>query len=253
VAGGTAVAAARVAVAAARLARARPRLGPAGLRATLMAAADPRAGLPVARAGAGALRPPAAGTITADPPVGLTVRLTAAAAATVKLDPEPVGSVQPPAMQLKPGKPQTVRVQAPGAGRLLVRDAAGATLASIPWLVAPPVQPVPLGPLTTTGGRQVDGVRFTLGAFTRGDPLGAGTRILPAARLVLELVRADGTPIEALTSPGGARELMPGTYAYRLPRAKLRALAPGRYAFRARAWAPNQRTPTQASSPDFTR
>jgi hypothetical protein len=165
----------------------------------------------------------------------------------VKLDPEPVGSAQPATLRLTPGRPSAVTVQAPAAGRLLVRDTAGATLASIPWLVAPPVAPVPLGPLSTTGG----GVRFTLGTFTRGDPLGAGTRTELAERLVLELIRADGTPVETLTSPGGARELMPGLYAYRLPRAKLKALAPGRYAFRARAWAPGQHAPTEARSPDF--
>jgi hypothetical protein len=80
-----------------------------------------------------------------------------------------------------------------------------------------------------------------------------GSEVSVAERLSLELVRADGTPVEALTGPGGARELMPGVYAYRLPRSTLAGLAPGRYAFRARAWAPGQTTPTEVRSATFRR
>jgi hypothetical protein len=254
--GGTAIAAARIAATAAQLAHARPDLDPATLKAALMASADP-AGLPVDRTGAGALLTRRAVDVTADPPAvagtgNLRVRLTAATATTVTLD----GGL-PATLPLKPGRPQTADVTAagPGAGRLLVRAASGGgLLASVPWLVrGATVAPIAVGPLATTGGRRVDGVRFALGAFRRGDPLGAGTTIQPAERLVLELIRADGTPVEALTGPGGARELMPGVYAYRLPRSTLAGLAPGRYAFRARAWAPGQAKPTEARSGTFRR
>ena len=44
-----------------------------------------------------------------------------------------------------------------------------------------PPPPVPLGPLELIrAGDQVVGVRFTLGAFDRGDPLAGGTTIEPA-------------------------------------------------------------------------
>jgi hypothetical protein len=259
VTGGTAVAAARVAAAAARLARARPRLDPAGIKAALMASADPDR-LPVVRAGAGALRPAAHAAVTADPPAAagaatLRVRLTASRRIVLRLDAGPHARVRPTTLRLRAGRARTVRlrVAAPGAGRLLVRDSSGSLVAPAPWFARGAVAPVPLGPLATTGGRRVDGVRFALGAFRRGDPLGAGSRTRVAERLVLQLVRADGTPVEALTGPGGARELMPGVYAYRLPRARLAALAAGRYAFRARAWAPGQRKPSEARSAAFTR
>ena len=74
------------------------------------------------------------------------------------------------------------------------------------------------------------GVRFTLGAFERGDPLGAATRIALTERLALTLVEQRGErTVRRLTPPGGARELLPAEYAYTLParraaRAAARAL-----------------------------
>ena len=41
---------------------------------------------------------------------------------------------------------------------------------------------------------------------------------------------------------------MPAEYAYTLPRG---SLPDGRYAFRARAWAPRQEEPTERRSPTF--
>jgi hypothetical protein len=113
--------------------------------------------------------------------------------------------------------------------------------------------PVPLGPLRPTAAGGADGVRFTLGAFERGDPVGRGSAVRVAERLVLELLTARGGVEETLTPPGGARELMPGEYAYTLSRATLRRLPRGRYRFRARAWAPRQRSPTTGRSPPFAR
>ena len=56
---------------------------------------------------------------------------------------------------------------------------------------AAPAPPVPLGPLRLTHrDGKVVGVRFTLGAFDRGDPLAGGSRLEPAARLELALLDA---------------------------------------------------------------
>jgi hypothetical protein len=111
----------------------------------------------------------------------------------------------------------------------------------------PEASAVPLGPLQVVGGR---GVRFTLGAFDRGDPLGAGTEVRPAARLELDLLGPGG---RTLTPPGGARELMPAVYAYTLPAAALATLPHGTYTFRARAWAPGRTEPTERRSNPFRR
>ncbi len=56
---------------------------------------------------------------------------------------------------------------------------------------------------------------------------------------MLDLVNAQGKPIRSLTFPGGARELMPAEYGYTLA-ATAKPSTP--YAFRVRAWAPEQKT-----------
>jgi hypothetical protein len=270
-AGGSAIAAARVAAAAARLFRAHPELSPAQLRAELMAAADP-ANLPAERTGAGALRAPGSlagagpgaaplGSITADPPAPasgpldpITLQLSATASATIRLRASGNAQVTPAALTLRPGAPATVSIRPPkpGAGRLVALDQAGHTIASIPFLVRPQDAPsVPLGPLRTA--RKGRSVRFALGAFERGDPLGDGTGVRFAERLVLDLVNAQRETVRTLTLPGGARELIPAEYAYTLPRADFKALPPGRYAFRARAWAPRRAVPVERFSKPFRR
>jgi hypothetical protein len=117
---------------------------------------------------------------------------------------------------------------------------------------AQPAPPVPLGPLRLTHrGGKVAGVRFTLGAFERGDPLASGTRIQPASRLELELIDAHGTVQQRLTPPGGARDLLPAEYAYTLPSKALAQLQPGTYRFRAIAHAPRSKRATTARSASF--
>jgi hypothetical protein len=236
-----------------------------------MAAADP-ANLPAERTGAGALRAPgttagsgatapAPGSITADPPAPasgpldpIALQLSATVSAAVHLRAGGNAQVTPSALTLRPGAPAQVSIRPPkpGAGRLEALDDKGRTVASIPFLVRPQDAPsVPLGPLRTTrAGRSV---RFTLGAFERGDPLGDGTEVRFAERLVLDLVNAQRETVRTLTLPGGARELIPAEYSYTLAPADFKALPPGRYAFRARAWAPRREVPVERFSKPFRR
>lgn len=119
---------------------------------------------------------------------------------------------------------------------------------------APPAMPVPVGELIVDETRRATSVQFTLGTFDRGDPLadGGATTIVPADRLDLVLTPAgDPDPVERLTPPGGQRGLLPGAYAYALPRGVLDELEPGRYVFRLAARAPRQPAPTRAVSVPF--
>jgi hypothetical protein len=162
--------------------------------------------------------------------------------------------VRRPALTLTPGAPARVSIRTPtqGAGRLTAVDQRNRVVASIPYLIRPQTPPeVPLGRLQTTkGGR---GVRFTLGAFSRGDPFATGTQLRFADTLELDLVNGQDEIVRTLTVPGGAKELMPAEYGYTLPKADFDALPPGRYAYRARAWAPNRRAPVTRRSPPFSR
>jgi hypothetical protein len=258
--GGTAIAAARVAATAARLYRAHPELSPAQLRAELIAAADP-AKLAPERTGGGALRDPPPNSITADPtnptsgpldPIAL--KLSATSSASLTLQGTGNAQVSPPTLALTPGAPADVTVRTPtqGAGRLTASDTRHRVVASIPYFVHAQDPPnVPLGALRLTNNGR--GVRFTLGAFQRGDPLTTGTTVRFAETLVLDVINDQGETVRTLTVPGGAKELMPAEYGYTLPRADFKALPPGRYAYRARAWAPNRHQPVTKRSKTFAR
>jgi Subtilase family len=277
--GGTAVAAARAALAAAQLVRARPSASPRELRIALTQGADPR--LPARGAGAGLARVPAAEaavvartrrTGSGDPcptPAGcvrivLANRGAAPAALTLALDPDPGTEARAAATRVRipPGGEREAEVDvgagAAGvaSGRLVARDGTGAIVLSQPFQLAlgRPAQ-VPTGPLALERRRgRVTGVRFALGAFTRGDPLRGGTRLRLAERLDLALVPArGGAPVRRLTPPGGARELLPAEYAYAVPPATLRGLGRGRYAFRAVARSPRGGRPAVARSAQFKR
>jgi hypothetical protein len=116
-----------------------------------------------------------------------------------------------------------------------------------------PAPPVPLGPLRLTRrDGKVAGVRFTLGAFDRGDPLAGGTSLQPASSLALALIDADGAVRRRLTPPGGARDLLPAEYAYTLPLKVLAKLGEGTYRFRATARAPRSKRASTGRSPSFT-
>ena len=279
VVGGTAIAAARTAVAAAQLVREQPSASPRALRSLLIAAATPDPRLPARGAGAGALaQPPGALTVTArttppgrsDPCPGtaacVRVRLAnqGATAAVLALSLVPDrgtrATLARERLTVPPGARREAEIDVAGAadglaaGRLVVRAQDGAPLLVHPFAAATePPAPPPLGTprLERTGGR-VRGVRFTLGAFERGDPLGAGTRVALCERLALTLVDAgSGRVVRRLTPPGGARELLPAEYEYTLPAGTLRDLAGGRYAFRAVARGPRGGAPAQARSEAF--
>ncbi|HWT25311.1 MAG TPA: hypothetical protein VN213_17540, partial [Solirubrobacteraceae bacterium] len=140
-------------------------------------------------------------------------------------------------------------------GRLEARSAGQLALVH-PFAVATrPPAPPPLGPLRLQrrDGR-VTGVRFPLGAFELGEPLGTGTTVRLGGRLDLALVSAGTNAlVERLTPFAGARELLPAEYAYTLPAATLDGLAPGRYAFRAEAHGPAGGEPAVARSEPFRR
>ena len=112
---------------------------------------------------------------------------------------------------------------------------------------------VPVGrPALEREKGRVSGVRFTVGAFERGDPVsGEGTSVAPAERLELTLTGAGGAVARRLTPPGGEQGLLPGEYLYTLPGDVLQELAAGTYRFVVRARGPRQRRPTVARSPSF--
>lgn len=284
VAGGTGVAAARVGAAAARLARERPQDGPAQLRAALVRAAEPVATVPVAGGGAGVLRSPPskdsalraeaprvpppqpAGGFVANVIVGLRndgdaplrVSLATPADPGVTAKPTPATAVIPPHGRQEVTIAVSARARPEGGfalGRLVAKDDRGNALLTVRWHIpAGEPQAVPLGDLQLTKEKdRVTGVRFTLGAFDRGDPIGSGTSIAAAERLDLELLDANGNVKRRLTPPGGAPELLPAEYAYTLPRSMLSTLDKGTYVFRAIARGPRQPRDTERRSAPFQR
>jgi hypothetical protein len=279
--GGTAVAAARAAIEAARLARERPNASPRELRRALIAGARPDAGLPARGAGAGAVRqPPQAAAIAArtrpqrrsDPcpgvPACVRVVLANEGASAVSLalavlpDSGTRAALASDRLSVPPGGRREaeidVRAGAQGlaSGRLVARVGGADPVLTHPFAIATTApRPPPLGPLRLErrAGR-IDGVRFPLGAFERGDPVTTGTRVQLTERLALTLVDAErDRVVQRLTPPGGARELLPAEYGYTLPAGALRALDPGRYAFRAVARSPRGGEPAVVRSEPFTR
>ena len=281
VVGGTAIAAARAAIEVARLARERPSASPRELRAALIGGAQPDPQVSARGGGAGVLRqPPQAAAITAattpaaraDPCPGtracVRVVLSNQGATEVALalslisDEGTDATLARPKVTIPPGGQREAEVDVQGAGpdglaagRVVARAEGGPAVLTHPFAIAiEPPEPPPLGPLAVEreGGR-VRGVRFSLGAFERGDALGAGSRVQLTERLALTLVDArSDRVVRRLTPPGGARELLPAEYAYTLPAGTLRALRKGRYAFRAVARSPRGGQPAEARSEPFS-
>ena len=281
VVGGSAIAAARTAIEAARLVRERPSASPRELRRALVAGAEPDPELPARGAGAGAVgRLAQAATVTArttparraDPCPGIPtcVRVVvsnrgatrAVLALSLVSDRGTRATLARPRIAIPPKARREAEIDVAGAGpdglaagRLVAHAEGGSVVLAHAFAVATAAPaPPPLGPLTVErkDGR-VNGVRFPLGGFDRGDPLAGGTRIALTERLALTLVSAEGDRVvRRLTPPGGARELLPAEYAYTLPAGVLRALGRGRYAFRAVARGPRGGEPAVVRSDPFT-
>jgi hypothetical protein len=140
------------------------------------------------------------------------------------------------------------------AARVAVDAARGLDVAPEPDTEEPPAPAPPSVPVTGLAVDHSDratSVQFTVGSFSRSDD---GTAILPAARLELTLTKeGEEEVIERLTPPGGERGVLPGAYAFTVPRPVIKALAEGKYVFRVSARAPRQTEATTAVSPPFTK
>jgi Subtilase family len=224
---GTAIAAARVAGVAAALRAERPALDPDQAASALIGTAAPR-GAPNGAGGGDPLLQAARATpfvalpaeILLHPGERQTIQLSGSVPA---LRPNPIGGLTIAA------KGSTVSVTATpaatGSGRIELGPIA------IPYQVLdtqPPTPPLGAPRVILRGGRP-DGVRFTAGSIERGDK---GTSIVPIGDLVLTLT---GPSKRELTPPGGARDLLPGEYAYTLTDEIKSELAKGRYHFELRA------------------
>ena len=98
------------------------------------------------------------------------------------------------------------------------------------------VPPARLGEVTLVReGDEVRGVRFAAGSVRRS---GQAVAVEPVGSLVLELRSESGAGRRELTPPGGARDLLPGEYAYTLTGSILDELPAGRYRFMIRARGP---------------
>ncbi len=228
---GSALAAARVAGVAAALRAERPKLTPGEAAAALIGTAAPR-GEPFAAGGGDPLLQAARATPLVAQPAQLVLRpghtaviqLTGIGrSARVVTPAAPAGL----AVKLRGGTLR-VRVEAsaqPGSGRLDLGPIA------IPYAIVEPSVPAPpLGkPAVIVRAGKPDGVRFTAGSIKREDK---GTSVVPVGNLVLTL---SGPSERELTPPGGARDLLPGEYAYTLTDEIRAQLEPGRYRFELRA------------------
>lgn len=266
---GTSVAAARVAAAAARLRAAKPAADPAEIAARLVETATPAG--PALAAGAGRLdlARAAAATVVAEPralalprraagaafasSATVTVRNAGGAPATLAPSaslPGTTASVAPARLTLAPGAARTltVRAAAGGSGRqpgyLTGTLRIGSARARLALAVGQP-PPARLSALALQG----EGVRFTAGALTRR---GEAVAVAPLGDLTLRILDASGAVVRELTPHGGARDLLPGEYAYTLTSEARSALARGRrYRFRATARGPSGGGAVVRTSPPF--
>jgi hypothetical protein len=119
-------------------------------------------------------------------------------------------------------------------------------------LLGLPVGPPPPAELSelelTKRGSRITGVRFTAGAVT---PEGDAREVQPLGDLTLEIVDAEDTVVRELTPPGGARDLLPGEYAYTFTKDVREGLGDGPYRFRATAHGPVEGPPTVRTSPEW--
>ena len=227
---GTAIAAARVAGVAAALRAERPELSPREAAAALVGTAAPRGEPKDAGGGDPLLQAARVTEVVADPP---QLVLKPGGSARVRLrvllgSPNP--AVKAPEDVNAVRERSSVRITvAPDAEPGGKRVEVGSVTIPVHVLDGNPPEP-PIGPLRIVRRRgQPAGVRFTAGSIERGDD---GAAIVPVGNLVLTL---SGPSERRLTPPGGARDLLPGEYAYTLTDEIKARLEPGVYRFAVRA------------------
>jgi hypothetical protein len=224
---GTAMAAARVAGVAAALRAERPRLTASEAAAALVGTAAPRGEPSKAGGGDPLLQAARAAPFVALPSQVMLRRgqteVVQLSGSVTSVQPKPVNGLTLTAA----GSQLRIRAaaDAEGSGRIELGPIA------IPYQVVtddPPKPPLGRPQVIIRNGRP-DGVRFTAGSIDRGDK---GTSVVPVGNLVLRL---SGPTRRELTPPGGARDLLPGEYAYTLTDEIKGGLAAGRYRFELRA------------------
>lgn len=228
---GTAIAAARVAGVAAAL-RADRETTPEEAAAALIGTAAPRGGPEGAGGGDPLLQAARISPLLADPPqVALRPGETARVRIRKSGSTAPIRVPRVDGLRLRAsgsGTTQTLTITATGAAPASGRIDLGAI--GIPFQVIGAPPPPPLGaPRVMTRGGKPAGVRFVAGSIKRED---AGTSVVPVGTLVLAL---SGPTRRELTPAGGARDLLPGEYAYTLTARVRRQLRAGRYRFVVRA------------------
>jgi hypothetical protein len=270
---GTSVAAARVAAAAAKLRADEPAADPPEVAARLTSTATARG--PLLAAGAGEPDPTAAAVVPVviEPGiVGLprqdagepfsaratvTVRNSGGEDASLTPTAELPGarvSLSPARLEVPAGETRELEITATATGEgrppghLTGELSAGAGRA----ILALPVGPPPPAPLDALSVSERDGkptgVRFTAGAVRRAE---GGLEVQPLGDLTLEIVDADGEVVRGLTPPGGARNLLPGEYAYTLTKDARAAIAEGSHRFRATAHGPAGGPAVVRTSPEL--
>ena len=124
----------------------------------------------------------------------------------------------------------------------------GSATARLALPVGPP-PPAPLSDLTLVerGGRTT-GVRFGAGAVR---PAGTAREVQPLGSLTLQVLDAGGEVVRDLTPRGGARDVLPGEYAYTLTKEAMEALEAGPFRFRATARGPAGGDEVVRTSPSF--
>ena len=232
---GTAIAAARVAGVAAALRSERRRLDADAAAAALVGTAAPRGDANGAGGGDPLLQAARVTPFVAEP-AQFTLRPGEVEGIRIKF----TGAAVP----IKVPAVDGLRIRKSGSARnpiLFVDQKPGADPGSggridlgpiaIPYQVIAREPPAPpLGrPVVIVRRGKPEGVRFVAGSIDRGDK---GTSVIPVGNLVLKL---SGPTERELTPPGGARDLLPGEYAYTLTDEIKSQLTPGRYRFELRA------------------
>jgi hypothetical protein len=163
-------------------------------------------------------------------------------------------STEPVRMRLPAGQTEALTVIASAAGRGRPPGYLAGTLRLGPATarLALPVEPPPAAPMSplallTDAGR-TSGVRFSAGAVRTA---GTARDVEPIGDLRLEVIDAGGSVVRELTPQGGARDLLPGEYAYTLTKDAMNALKAGPFRFRATAHGPAGGRATVRTSPSF--